>query len=106
MGTARRTCLTLALLLAVPCCAGSAEPSQPQPPAMSVQKIKGNVYMIKGGSGANTGLIVGDKEAAVIDAKMTAESAKRMIEEVKAVTANPIARVILTHSDRDLTEKR
>jgi len=100
MTTARRVHSMLALLLVVPCCAKSAEPPPP-PQAMSVQKIKDNVYMIKGGVGANTGLIVGDKDATVIDAKMTAESAKQMIEEVKKITPNPISRVILTHSDRD-----
>lgn len=73
--------------------------AQQQP--LAVQKIKGNIYMAKGGNGANTGFFIGEKEVLVIDAKTTAESAKQMIEEIKKLTPNPITRVILTHSDGD-----
>ena len=68
---------------------------------LSIQKIKGNIYMVKGGSGANTGFYVGDNEVLVIDAKMTADSEKQVIQEMKAVTSKPITLVILTHSDGD-----
>jgi cyclase len=71
------------------------------PPPMSVEKIKGNIFQVKGGSGANTGFFVADKEVVVIDAKMTEQAAKQMIDEIKKVTPNPITKIILTHSDGD-----
>jgi len=73
--------------------------AQQQP--LANQKIKGDIYMVKGGSGANTGFYIGEKEVLVIDAKMTADSAKQVIEEVKKLTPNPITRIVLTHSDGD-----
>ena len=72
---------------------------QAQP--LTVQKIKGNVYLVKGGNGANTGFYVGDREVLLIDAKMTADAMKQVVEEVKKVTPLPITRLVLTHSDGD-----
>jgi len=77
-----------------------AQPSQESPP-IAVQNVKGNIYEIKGGSGANTGFFIGEKEVLVIDAKMSAESTKQMIAEIKRLTSNPITCVVLTHSDGD-----
>lgn len=68
---------------------------------LSIQKIKDNIYMVKGGSGANTGFYAGDNEVLGIDAKMTADSEKQVIQEMKTVTSKPITRIILTHSDGD-----
>jgi cyclase len=73
--------------------------AQQQP--LTVQKIRGGIYMVKGGSGANTGFYIGDTEVLIIDAKMTVESTKQIIEEVRKLTAKPITRIILTHSDGD-----
>jgi len=73
--------------------------AQQQP--VTVQKIRGNIYMIKGGNGANCGAYINEKEVVVIDAKTTADSAKQMIEEIRKLTPNPITRIILTHSDGD-----
>ena len=70
-------------------------------PPISVQNVKGNIYQLKGGVGANSGFFVGEKEVLVIDAKMTEDSAKQIIAEIKKVTPNPISYIILTHSDRD-----
>lgn len=78
-----------------------SQPPRQEPPAISVQNLKGNIYQVKGGAGASTGFFVADKEVLVIDAKMTEESAKQMIAEIKKVTPNPITKVVLTHSDGD-----
>ena len=78
-----------------------AQPLKQEMPPLSIQNVRGNIYQLKGGIGANTGFFVGDKEALGIDAKMTEESAKQIILEIKKVTPNPIGYVILTHSDRD-----
>jgi cyclase len=77
-------------------------PSQRQtPPPISVEKIKSNIYQVKGGSGANTGFYVSDKEVIVIDAKMSDDAAKQMLAEISKVTSNSITKIILTHSDGD-----
>jgi len=72
-----------------------------QPQAMTVEKVTGNIYMVKGGSGANTGFFIGEKEVLAIDAKMTADAAKQMIEEIKKLTPNSITKLVITHSDGD-----
>lgn len=77
----------------------TAQPPQPGP--LSAQPLKGGVYWVKGGSGANTGFIVGRKEVIVIDSKMTEEAAKAMLAEIGKVTPNPVKYVVLTHSDGD-----
>jgi glyoxylase-like metal-dependent hydrolase (beta-lactamase superfamily II) len=73
----------------------------PSQEPVTVQKVKGEIYQVSGGSGANTGFFIGEKEVVAIDAKMTEESAKDMITEIRKLTSNPIRFVLLTHSDRD-----
>lgn len=102
-----QTHITLAIVLII-CCLSVSAPTQQQTstqrqasPPISVEKIKGNIFQVKGGSGANTGFFVADKEVVVIDAKMTEESAKQMIDEIKKITPQPVTKIILTHSDGD-----
>ena len=71
-----------------------------QPSAITAEKITDNIYIVKGGV-ANTGFVVGEKEVAAIDAEMTADSAQKMIDEIKKVTSKPLTKLILTHSDGD-----
>ena len=68
---------------------------------LAVQHIRGGIYQVKGGVGANTGFFVGEKEIMVIDAKQTEESARQMIGEIRRVSPLPISRILLTHSDQD-----
>ncbi len=78
------------------------QPAQKQQPApITVHQVKGDIYEVKGGSGANAGFFIGEKEVLVIDAKMSEESAKQMIAEIKKLTPKPVKYVILTHSDGD-----
>ena len=86
--------LSILLALSAVCFAQQSQP-------LAVQKIKGNVYLVKGGSGANTGFYIGDQEVLLIDAKMSADSMKQVIEEIKKVTSHPVTRLVLTHSDGD-----
>ena len=87
----------------VPCLLWLASMAWAQPPAgpPAVEKFGEGVYSVKGGSGANCGFIVGKKEVVVIDAKMTADSAKAMLAEIAKVTRLPVKQLILTHSDGD-----
>jgi len=72
-----------------------------QPPVVTVQQVRGDTYMVKGGSGANTGFCICDKGVITIDAKMTADSTKQIVEEVSKLTPKPILYIVLTHSDSD-----
>jgi cyclase len=78
----------------------SAQP-RPAPAPMTVEKVKGTIYQVKGGSGANTGFFVGGREVVVVDAKMTEESARQMLEEIRKITPLPVTTLVLTHSDGD-----
>jgi len=82
-------------------CFGGLAAAQPQPAPLSVQPLKGGVYWVKGGSGANTGFIIGRREVIVIDAKTTEDSAKSMLAEIRKLTPSPVKYIILTHSDGD-----
>jgi cyclase len=80
-----------------------SQPAQdrPGPPPLTLTHIRGNVYEVAGGSGANCGLFWTDKDAFIVDAKMTEESARKMLEEAKKISPVPVTTVILTHSDGD-----
>ena len=71
-----------------------------QQSALTTEKIAENIYIVKGGV-ANTGFVVGEKEVMAIDAEMTADSAQKMIDEIKKITPKPLTKLILTHSDGD-----
>lgn len=75
--------------------------NQQEPEPVKALQVKGNIYEVKGGRGANCGFFIGEKEVLVIDGKMTEESAQAMIDEIKKLTSNPIKYVVLTHSDGD-----
>jgi cyclase len=81
---------------------GTSKAAQwPSQEPVASRKIKGEIYLVTGGSGANTGFFIGEKEVVAVDAKMTEESAKDMIAEIRKRTPNPVRYVLLTHSDRD-----
>ena len=92
--------LLLAIMLSSCGLAGFAAAQQPPIP-LSTKPLKGGVYWVEGGAGANTAFIVGTDGVIVIDAKMTADSAKEMLGEIAKVTSQPVTHVILTHSDGD-----
>ncbi len=75
--------------------------AQPQPAPLAAEPLGDGVYWFRGGSGANAGLIIAGKEAVIIDAKMTPDSARAMFEEIRKLTLNPVRYLILTHSDGD-----
>jgi cyclase len=98
-----KSCLKrVVLVLPVLFITGAALVGQ-QPPStpLSVQNIKGPLYFVKGGSGANTGFYIAAREVVVIDAKMSAASARQMLDEIKKITPKPVTTILLTHSDGD-----
>jgi glyoxylase-like metal-dependent hydrolase (beta-lactamase superfamily II) len=89
------------LAVATAAAEAASAPQQPQPVPLTAQPLRGGVYWVKGGSGANTGFIIGKKGVIVIDAKMTEESAHAMLAEIRKLTPNPVRYIVLTHSDGD-----
>ncbi|MCX6560107.1 MAG: MBL fold metallo-hydrolase [Candidatus Aminicenantes bacterium] len=79
----------------------AAKPAMPEMAAMTVQQIAPALYLVKGGSGANTAFYVANKFVMAIDAKMSADAARQMIAAIAKTTPNPIQTLILTHSDQD-----
>ena len=73
----------------------------PQPATATVQQVRDGVYMVKGGSGANTGFYIGKTGVLAIDAKMTAAASQQEVEEIKKLAPHPIRMMIITHSDGD-----
>ena len=72
----------------------------PQQQALTVHKLKDNVYWLEGGGG-NTGVIIGTNGVVIVDAKTTAANGQQIVAEVAKLTPKPITHVILTHSDGD-----
>jgi glyoxylase-like metal-dependent hydrolase (beta-lactamase superfamily II) len=69
-------------------------------PALSVKKVKDNLYVVQGGGG-NSSIIIGQNGVIVVDAKTTLPAGKGVVDEVGKLTSKPITTVILTHSDGD-----
>lgn len=75
--------------------------AQQRPEPMTVQPVRGGVYFVQGGAGSNSTFVVGTTGVIVVDAKMTADSAKEMLADIAKITPKPVTTVILTHSDID-----
>jgi cyclase len=74
---------------------------QQAPAPVTIQPVTLSILLIKGGSGANSGFIVGNKEIIAVDAKMSPESVQEALTEIKKTVPFPVTRIILTHSDGD-----
>lgn len=100
----KRRALTLTvclIILAVTPAAGQNPPAPKAAPDLAVQPITKALYLVKGGSGANTAFYVTPREVFVVDAKMSAESAAGMLAEIRKVTPAPVTTIVITHSDGD-----
>ena len=64
--------------------------AQQQPAPVKASQVKGTIYEVKGGRGANCGFIIGEKEVLVIDAKMDKESAELMFLPIAMVTMSMV----------------
>jgi len=81
--------------------ASSSSQQQTSPPALTIEKIKDNIYIARSGSGANCYFLTGKKSNILFDAKMTSESCQEMLTEFKKISTLSVSLVILTHSDGD-----
>jgi glyoxylase-like metal-dependent hydrolase (beta-lactamase superfamily II) len=64
-------------------------------------KISDNLYQLKGGSGANGGMYIGDNEVLIIDSKMDKNSVDGIFTVAKSISNKPVTLLVNTHSDGD-----
>lgn len=81
----------------------AAQQTEPQPSvsALEVEKVKENLYVIKGGGG-NTTVFLNSKGVVLVDVKSPGWG-KPLLEKVKTLTDKPVIAVINTHSHADHT---
>jgi cyclase len=82
----------------------SALQAPPAPPAEKVaeiEKVKDNLFMIKGGGG-NTAAFITDKGVVVVDTKL-AGWGQAILDKIKTVTDKPVSTIINTHTHGDHT---
>lgn len=95
----RRSSLLASLLLALAALVPAL--AQPGPAAPFVtHQLAPNVYWVEGG-GSNSGVLVGDHGVIVIDAKVSPEGGRQLLDAIARITPKPVTTVLLTHSDGD-----
>ncbi len=86
-----------ALSLAVS--AYQAPPSPPAAKVVEVEKIKDNLFLLKGGGG-NTAVFVGTTGVVVVDTKLPGWG-QPILDKVKELTPKPVTTIINTHTHGD-----
>src|SRR5471030_1661985 len=74
-------------------------PAQDGPKIVEVEKIKDNLFMLKGGGG-NTAVFVGTSGVTVVDAKNPGWG-KPILDKIKELTPKPVTLLINTHTHGD-----
>jgi cyclase len=95
--------LALAVLLgagAVSVGAAAYQQGQPQAPkVVEVEKLKDNLYMLKGGGG-NTAVFVGSSGVVVVDTKNPGWG-QPILDKIKEITDKPVTTIVNTHTHGD-----
>jgi glyoxylase-like metal-dependent hydrolase (beta-lactamase superfamily II) len=78
---------------------GGAGAGQPQEKVVTVDKIKDNLFVFKGGGG-NTTVFVGANGVVVVDTKLAGWGAP-ILSKIKELTPKPVTTIINTHSHGD-----
>jgi len=95
--------IVLGTLIAVGGCglAVSAYQASPSPAAktVEVEKIKDNLFLLKGGGG-NTAVFVGTKGVVVVDTKLPGWG-QPLLDKIKELTGKPVTTIINTHTHGD-----
>lgn len=80
--------------------AASQQPAAPAaPPVVEVDKLKDNLYMMKGGGG-NSAVFIGSDGVTVVDTKNPGWG-QPLLDKIKSVTDKPVVRIINTHTHGD-----
>src|SRR4051812_49265555 len=75
------------------------QPSQPAEKTIDVDKVKDNLYVLKGGGG-NTAVFITDKGVVVVDTKNPGWG-QPLLDAIKTVTDQPVTTIINTHTHGD-----
>lgn len=96
-----RRAVVLGILLAVGTIAAvKGQPPQPQDPkVVTVDKLKDNLYVLKGGGG-NTAVFLTADGVTVVDAKNPGWG-QPILDKIKEITSKPVTRIINTHTHGD-----
>jgi cyclase len=79
--------------------AGLQPPAQQGPKVIEVEKVKDNLFMLKGGGG-NTAVFVGANGVTVVDAKNPGWG-QPILDKIKEITPKPVTLLINTHTHGD-----
>jgi cyclase len=77
----------------------SPSPSPAGPKVVEVEKIKDNLFMLKGGGG-NTAVFVGTSGVVVVDTKLPGWG-QPILDKIKELTPKPVTTIINTHTHGD-----
>src|SRR3954467_10211711 len=78
----------------------AAYQAQPQgPKVVEVEKLKDNLYMLKGGGG-NTAVFVGSAGVVVVDTKLPGWG-QPILDKIKEITDKPVTTIVNTHTHGD-----
>jgi cyclase len=91
--------LTAAGAFSLAVSAYQAPPSPPAPKVVDVEKIKDNLFLLKGGGG-NTAVFVGTSGVVVVDTKLPGWG-QPILDKVKELTPKPVTTIINTHTHGD-----
>ncbi len=76
-----------------------AKPLPQQKPALDIEKVRDNLYVITG-AGGNTAAFITEKGVVIVDTKVPGMG-PAILEKVKSVTPKPVTMVINTHTHFD-----
>jgi cyclase len=71
------------------------------PPALAIQKVKDNLYMISG-NGGNTAAFITEGGVVVVDTKNPG-AGQSILDQIKTVSSKPVTMIINTHTHADHT---
>jgi glyoxylase-like metal-dependent hydrolase (beta-lactamase superfamily II) len=96
---------TLAVIAVVSFTAGANQPpaaggaQQPAPKVVEVEKLRDNLFMLKGGGG-NTAVFIGTSGVVVVDTKVPGWG-QPILDRIKELTTKPVTTIINTHTHFD-----
>jgi cyclase len=77
------------------------QPAQPAPKVAEIEKLRDNLFVIKGGGG-NTAAFITEKGVVVVDTKNPGWG-QAILDKIKTVTDKPVSTIINTHTHGDHT---
>ena len=80
---------------------GSQQPAPPGPKVIVEEKLKDNLYVLRGdGGGGNTAVFIGSKGVVVVDTKNPGWG-QPILDKIKQLTPKPVTTIINTHTHGD-----